>query len=144
MTIGISKITNQFEGKSITTLEYDGRPCWVAREIGAAMGYVDDGKRLVTRIRGEWSSELIVGKDYKLVQGKELAEFRAFFKGTDSVPLKSNRGFILLFESGIHLACLKTNKPIGRRLRRFIVDEVLPRYRPDGLVQSREAAKIGF
>jgi hypothetical protein len=43
----------------------------------------------------------------------------------------------VLFESGLHLALAKTNLPIGKRLRRFLVDEVLPqlvrtgRYAPE-------------
>jgi prophage antirepressor-like protein len=133
----LAKITNQFEGKSITTLEYDGRPCWIAREIGAAMGYVQNGKRLVDRVRSDWSADFIKDRDYTILHGQNLKDFaKLIHDGTESVPRRSHLGtdpvpshskhLMLLFESGIHLACLRTNKPIGRRLRRFIVDKILP------------------
>ena len=37
-----------------------------------------------------------------------------------------NRGLVVLFETGLHLALVKTNKPAGRKLRRFLAEKVLP------------------
>ena len=39
MTTDITKLTNEFEGREITTLTYCGKPAWIAREIGEAIGY---------------------------------------------------------------------------------------------------------
>ena len=41
----------------------------------------------------------------------------------------------MLFESGLHLVLAKTDQPIGRRLRRFLVDEVLPQIARTGAFQ---------
>jgi prophage antirepressor-like protein len=132
MTTAITKITNEFEGCEITTLTYRGKPAWIAREIGEAIGYGEGGKRLTRNLTGDWSEEFVEGHDYTLLSGIELADFRAVFKGADFAPLKSNRGTILLFESGLYLALAKTNKPVGKRLRRFLAEEVLPQIARDG------------
>ncbi len=121
------RLRDTFEKHTLTTLEIEGRPAWVAREIGEAIGYAQRGKRFATKITGEWSGELIAGHDYRVLTGSELSAFKqGVFQGTGSVPLGSNRGLVVLFESGLHLALVKTRKPAGIRLRRFLADEVLP------------------
>lgn len=138
-----------FEGRKLTTLELDGRRAWLAREVGEAIGYAQRGKRFATKITGEWSKELQAGRDYQVLTGKELAEFKErLFKGTGAVPLGGNRGLLVLFESGLHLALVKTTKSAGVRLRRFLAEQVLPqlartgRYEPEaaqpGLAHQRE------
>ena len=119
-------LTLPFEGEPLTTLSWDGKPAWVGREIGRRLGYAGNGKRLVTRIGREWAGEFIEGKDYVLLSGDELAAFKAAVGlGTPEVPSRAGE-LLLLLEPGLHLVLTKTNKPIGVRLRRFLVDEVLP------------------
>lgn len=48
--------------------------------------------------------------------------------GTDSVPSRT-RSLTLLTQSGVDLVCIKTNKAVGKRLRRFVVDKVFPALR---------------
>ena len=128
-----SVLTHQFEGHALTTLTVQGRPAWVAREIGALLGYANDGKRFVNRITGEWSGEFLPGHDFAMLVGEELANAKSQL-GDGRERLN---GLLVLFESGIHLALTKTTMKIGRRLRRFLVDEVLPqiartgKYAPD-------------
>ena len=144
------QLTSDFEGKTLTTLTYKGRPAWVARQIGVALGYANHGKRLVNRITGEWSEEFIRDRDYAVLTGEELAAFKAMAAG-GPVPVSSrtNRGLLILFESGLHLVLAKTSKPVGRRLRRFLVDEVLPqiardgRYDPDRKVSGDQVVVVG-
>lgn len=125
-------ITNDFEGSALTTMTYRGRPAWIAREVGAAIGYSHGGKRLANKITGDWADEFIEGHDFAVLAGDELAAFKALLEpGTDSVPGRT-AAMLILYESGLHLVLAKTNKPIGHRLRRFIVDEVLPQVVRDG------------
>jgi prophage antirepressor-like protein len=118
---------NTFEGHQITCLVYDGKPAFIAREVGRVLGYSDDGSRLVTKITGAWSNEFIEGTDYVKIEGAELAALKAsgIFDPTESVGALTS-SIILLFESGLYMVCLKTNKPIGIRLRRWAADEMLP------------------
>jgi len=121
------QLRETFKGMPLTTVTIHDRPAWNAREVGEAIGYAQRGKRFASQITGEWADEFIEGQDYKVIGGKELQAFKAlYFKGTGSVPLASNRGMLVLFESGLHLALVKTRKPKGVQLRRFLADKVLP------------------
>jgi hypothetical protein len=42
----LSTHLHDFEGQPLVTLTWDGRPCWVARQIAARIGYGPDGKLL--------------------------------------------------------------------------------------------------
>ena len=125
MTV-LKKITNQFEGTDVTTIMYNGRPCWIARHIGEVLGYAGKGKRLVNNLTEKWSEEFIENHDYAVLSGEELQSFKMVAEAsTEPVPAYSSHLF-LLFETGLHLCLAKTTKPAGRRLRRFIADEVMP------------------
>lgn len=134
----LSTHLHEFEGQPLVTLTWEGRPCWVARHIGARLGYSHEGKRLPNKILGEWADEFVPGHDYALLQGEDLASFHAAIVASGLPTSGLGRGSLLvLFESGLHLVLAKTNLPIGKRLRRFLVDEVLPqlvrtgRYAPE-------------
>lgn len=116
---------HSFEGRPLVTLTHDGRPCWVARHIGARLGYSHGGKRLPNKILGEWADEFIEDVDYAFLTGDDLSALRAV-SGIETVPHHARRGLLILFESGLHLVLVKTRSPLGRLLRRFLVDQVLP------------------
>ena len=133
----VTALTLPFEGEPLTTLTWKDRPVWVGREIGRRLGYARSGKRLVTRIRREWADEFIEGTDYVLLTGAELAALKATLPpGTQEVPGRTS-ALLLLLEPGLHLVLTKTDKPIGRRLRRFLVDEVLPQIVRTGSYSGR-------
>ena len=138
----LTTLTLPFEGEPLITLTWDGQPAWVCRQIGARLDYAKDGKRLVSRIRREWADEFIEGKDYVILSGPELAHLKAFAgRGTSGVPSRAG-SLMLLLESGLHLVLAHTDKPIGKRLRRFLADQVLPQlartgaYSPDAPPQD--------
>ncbi|MEQ1501923.1 MAG: hypothetical protein ABMB14_06815 [Myxococcota bacterium] len=109
----------EFDGHFIHTIEVGGRPAWVAREIADALGY---GPRLASLIADEWSEDFLLDQDFALVVGDELA---AVMRQGEVIPT-SPHGLLVLFESGLHLALAKANTPMARRLRRCLVEEVLP------------------
>ncbi|WP_373047201.1 Bro-N domain-containing protein [Vulgatibacter sp.] len=120
-----AKIESAFEGQTLVTFTVNGRPCWIARDVGALLGYADDGRRLPSKIAGDWSEELIEGQDFAILTGSELEAFKQAALDTESVPSRAP-SLLLLFETGLHLVCLKTRSEVGRKLRRFLADEVLP------------------
>jgi len=150
-------INGDFEGNPLPTIMYKGRPCWIARQVGVVLEYGNGGKGFVDLISREWKYEFEVGRDFVILKGKELAELKRVFKeGGDyrhsctesNSAYKYANSLMLLFESGVHLASIKTEKPIGKRLRRFIADEVMPQlarkgmYMPSGV--DNEAKKEGI
>ena len=56
------RLESDFEGKPLVTLTHDGRLAWVARQVGAALGYANRGKRLVNKITSDWADEFIAGR----------------------------------------------------------------------------------
>lgn len=130
MSASLTTIVSDFQGHALTTIEYKGKPAWIAREVGTAIGYANGGKRFAGKITSEWSEEMIEGKDYISAEGEELEFLKSALPkgGPDSgPPLKGAKSAVLLLESGLHMALVKTTKPAGRKLRRFLVDEVLPK-----------------
>ena len=124
-------------GHTLTTVHYKGQPCWIAQEIGQVLEYSKNGSRLSEQITQDWSGEAIEGVDFFKVEGEELAEIKAVLEqlspdSGDSQPGPRTRHLLLLTEQGVFLACLKTNKPAGITLRRWLASEVLPALRQTG------------
>lgn len=128
-TIPLSHFTLDFEGKPLTTVAINGVPGWPAHEIGARLGYGNGGRRLVTSITGEWADEFIENHDYVKISGRELTAVKAMTGQRPDGLSPHTSQVLMLLEPGLDLALVKTHKPIGKRLRRFLVDEVLPRLR---------------
>jgi len=124
-----ARINSEFEGQTLVTLTYEGRPCWVALEIGRILGYSRDGRRLIHKINDKWHDELVEDHDYTVLRGEDLEEFKAeLLVGDAGARKKKHRPpMLLLFEPGLHLVLSKSGKPAGQRLRRFLLDDVLPR-----------------
>ena len=138
------RLHSDFEGRPLTTLLWKGRSAWVGRQLGAALGYANAGKCLTSKIAGDWADEFIEGLDYVLAEGDELARFKELAKDSPvALSSRVNRRLLILFESGVHLVLAKTTKPIGRRLRRFLVDEVLPQLVRDGRYDPDRSADGG-
>ena len=121
----LETFTHTFEGAPLVTLTYQGRPAWIARHIGTRLGYAHDGKRFVNLILGEWKDEFIEGRDYVVLSGDELAAFKEL-PGAESLAARTNNSLLVLFETGLHLALIKTRKKAGRDLRQFLATEVMP------------------
>lgn len=152
----IGELMTMFHGTTIQTLTWNERPCWVARHIGESIGYADGG-RMVDLIRGEWASEFVEGLDYEMMTGEPLAELkrldmipRATGDHQSTLPVRSARAMVL-FETGIHMALMKTHMPLGVGLRRHLSSNVLPQILrtgsyaptppPDNLKEIRLAAR---
>ncbi len=117
----------EFEGKKLTTIMYKGQPVWLAGEVSLALGYCDQ-KKLANKITQRWADEFIEGKDFVKLLGAELLDFKNILGLEPKMGSSFNHcpNLILLTETGLNLALMKTRNPAGVRLRRFLADEVLP------------------
>jgi prophage antirepressor-like protein len=122
-----------FESCDVAIIERQGVLLWTARQIGAALGYDDEGRRLVSSVTGEWSSELVDGTDYQVLRGEELAALKAAAPGLVDPRAPS---LLLLTESGVHLVALLSRQPAAVRLRRWLASEVLPAIHRTGRYDS--------
>jgi prophage antirepressor-like protein len=122
----LAKVTD-FEGHRVTTVIFEGRPAWIAAQVGEALGYAE-GRHLVDKIAASWRDDFIDGTDFEILSNGRLAKFRADSGESQESPPREGgaRSLTILYESGLHLALLRTRKPAGRRLRRLLATEVLP------------------
>ena len=124
-----------FKKHPLTVLWREGKPWWIAREVGMAMEY-EDGSKLVDLIGDEWADEFAEGTDFVRVTGKALAEVKSVLAQRESgesncprstgVVGKRSPSLLLLSETGMYLATMKTRKPEGKELRRFLASKILP------------------
>ncbi|KYF51907.1 hypothetical protein BE04_18835 [Sorangium cellulosum] len=128
-SVAMAVVTTVFEERDLTTYLFRGRPCMVAADVGRALGYADDGKALVEVMKKHWADELLPGKDMEVLSGYELREFKALLKDTDEKSASFSARVTVLYESGFDLVCVKTEKPLGKKLRRHLADEVMPKLR---------------
>jgi len=135
---GLIRLTDGFEGRPFTTVLRGGQPVWIAREVGRALDYSEDGKGLVHLIRHDWAEEFDATAIVKLT-GSELRDFSAALDGEESSPSRGGRrSLLLLTEKGLWLACLLSRKPEGRRLRQWVAERVLPALRKTGVYEIAE------
>lgn len=139
MTAELTTITSTFEDTDLITINYKGKPCWIAQDVGRTLGY-EGPTALTDLIRDKWAAEVDEGEDYLVLRGQELKQFKALLPPTLHERVSRAANLTLLFESGIHAVCLKTTKPLGVKLRKFLAREVLPEIRESGSYKSELSA----
>ena len=121
----------EFEGAPLPVFEVDGKPHWIARQVGAALGYGNGGGDLVRMISRDWTDEF-TDKDRLVLTGKKLKEFKGLVAlGEESAPSRA-ASLMLLSESGVTIATTMSRKPAGTRMRRWLADDVMPQIVRDG------------
>jgi prophage antirepressor-like protein len=137
----------------ITTVEFKGRPIFFVDELAEALGYAGKGN-LADLLRREWAEEVEEGVEILVVTNGDIRTLQKLREANDSVrqtescgddvgeePTRGGaRKLIVLTEAGVHLVCIKTEKPAGKRLRRWLAREVLPAIRRTGGYQAPGAA----
>jgi len=114
-----------FEGRALPAFSFRGRECWIAQDVARVLGYESKGW---SNSWGRWvaADELLEGQDFATLRGQDLREFKASLGATtDSVVAKTTQ-LTVLFEPGLNVVCILTEKPLGKRLRRFVAEQVLP------------------
>jgi prophage antirepressor-like protein len=122
--------TIELGGKSIAIHTHRARGCVIAADLGALLKYGNEGKGLADVIRKHWGDEVVEGRDFDVLSGDALRDFkaRAALTGEKSVS-RNARDLMVLYERGVDMVVQKTEKPLGATLRAYLADEVLPRLR---------------
>lgn len=124
-------LATRFDDSTVHAVLWRGRWTWRGAEVGAAIGYAD-GARLVDKIRGEWAEDFREGKDYEVLRGSDLREFKGLSPESGESGPDRSPSLLVLFESGIDRALILSRTEKGRRLRDLLVDHVLPQLRATG------------
>lgn len=152
----------KFKEVPVTFIDWKGRPAVIAQDLGRALGYSEDGGELVRTIRKHWTDELNPGDDVVVLAGPELELFKGDLRVGGQKPRTSQNSDIhindalcrlsedlrfassitLLFEGGIYVVALKTEKPYGKELRRWLKSEVLPSIFKTGSYEAPSGQRI--
>ena len=97
---------------SIRTVELDGEPWLVGKDVAQALGYSDTKSALADHVDDE---------DKQIIQRGQIA--------TLDIP---NRGRTIINESGLYSLVLSSKLPTARKFRRWVTSEVLPSIRKTG------------
>ena len=105
-------IFNNPEFGEIRTVEVNGEPWLVGKDVALALGYSDTKSALADHVDGE---------DKQIIQRGQIA--------TLDIP---NRGLTLINESGLYSLVLSSKLPGAKKFRRWVTSEVLPSIRKTG------------
>lgn len=97
---------------AIRTVELDGEPWLVGKDVATALGYSNTKDALAAHVDDE---------DKRVVQRSENT--------TLEIP---NRGLTIINESGLYSLVLSSKLPTARKFRRWVTSEVLPSIRKTG------------
>ena len=106
-------VFNNPEFGEIRTVEIDGEPWLVGKDVALALGYSDTDKAIRTHVDDE---------DKQIFKPADLA-------GLD-IP---NRGMSLINESGLYSLVLSSKLANAKKFKRWVTSDVLPSIRKHGL-----------
>lgn len=121
-----------FEGQEIDVIWLRERPHWLARQVGAALGYAEGGRRFADKMTTDWSDEIAEGDDRILLTGEDLAALKAL--RPDLVDPRTP-SLLLLTQSGVFAAVMLSRQPLAATFRRWLSREVLPQLAETGTYQ---------
>jgi hypothetical protein len=144
-----------FEGRTLVTCDFGGRPCWFGSEIAAVLG-IGGTSDLARHLAIEWADSAIEGEHWIRLGELELVELldELAERGVVSpASLQEATSTLLLLEPGVALAverCCPADNPevacAGRRLLDYLRERVIPDVaairRPSGSPLEREVAAI--
>jgi len=113
-TTTLRTVPEVYEGHALTFLELDGKPMVLAREVGRALGYANDGKSFLNSI-AEWTDDLREGEHVVKVEGERLAWLKERLV-TETVTSRAP-SLLLLTERGLLRACMLAGGPVAVRFR---------------------------
>ena len=121
-------IVGSFNNRPILTFLLDGKPAWLAAQIGNVLGFVDPeygagGWPFVRRLIVDWTpiDTVVEGRDYHVLSDDEM---RALLG--DKTPADAREGGFVLREFAMRLACLKAGSADAQRLIEMLADHAAP------------------
>ena len=107
----------------VRTVEIDGQPWLVGKDVAVALGYKNPGKAIIAHVDDE---------DKRLVMLPQEADSQ---NGNVSPASKT----AIINESGLYSLILSSKMPKAKAFKHWVTGEVLPAIRRDGVYQSVKA-----
>lgn len=121
-------IFNNPEFGDIRTMERDGAPWFVGKDVAEALGYSNTKAALVNHVEDE---------DRRILQRSEIATIENHLP-KDAFPMNfvsgdvPNRGLTIINESGLYALVLGSKLPTAKKFKRWVTSEVIPSIRKNG------------
>ena len=111
---------------TVRTVELDGEPWLVGKDVAQALGYSDTDQALRKHVDEE-DKKILTRQNDGLAGGSGNATF--------DIP---NRGMTIINESGLYSLVLSSKLPKAKQFRRWVTSEVLPSIRQHGAYLTRD------
>ena len=111
---------------AVRTVELDGEPWLVGKDVAQALGYSDTDQALRKHVDEE-DKKILTRQNDGLAGGSGNATF--------DIP---NRGMTIINESGLYSLVLSSKLPKAKQFRRWVTSEVLPSIRQHGAYLTRD------
>ena len=109
---------------AVRTVELDGEPWLVGKDVAQALGYSDTDQALRKHVDEE-DKKILTRQNDGLAGGSGNATF--------DIP---NRGMTIINESGLYSLVLSSKLPGAKKFRRWVTAEVLPAIRKHGVYMT--------
>ena len=115
------KIFEHEQFGKIRTVEIDGEPWLVGKDVAATLGYSNASKAVLDHVDEE---------DRRIFQNSQNGNFdQRLENAAFEIP---NRGLTIINESGLYSLVLSSKLPGAKQFRRWVTSEVLPSIRKTG------------
>lgn len=128
------KIFENEQFGSIRTVELDGTPYFVGKDVAEALGYSNTKDAILTHVDDE---------DKKIVQRSDFATIENYIPKS-AFPVNfvladiPNRGLTVITESGVYALIFGSKLPKAKEFKHWVTAEVLPAIRKHGLYATDE------
>ena len=116
------------------TVEIDGTPWLVGKDVAVALGYKNPGKAIIAHVDDE-DKRLVVLPQRVDTQNKDVPQETDSQNGNVSPASKT----ALINESGLYSLILSSKMPKAKAFKRWVTSEVLPAIRKNGAYESFQA-----
>ena len=124
-----SLFTKKFNNQKVCTFIWNGKPCWIAVQIGTLIGYREVSKSISYCMKKEGFEK---GVEYEVLGGADLRVFKSLLDMEDLQLIKKAPKLVIFYEEALYGFLQFTEKPIGVEFRTWIRREVLPQIRKTG------------
>ena len=118
----------------VRTVEIDGTPWLVGKDVAVALGYKNPGKAIIAHVDDE-DKRLVVLPQRVDTQNKDVPQETDSQNGNVSPASKT----ALINESGLYSLILSSKMPKAKAFKRWVTSEVLPAIRKNGAYESFQA-----
>lgn len=119
----LTTFTNPEFGQ-VRTVEIDGTPWLVGKDVAVALGYKNPGKAIIAHVDDE-DKRLVVLPQRADTQNKDVPQETDSQNGNVSPASKA----ALINESGLYSLILSSKMPKAKAFKRWVTSEVLPAIR---------------